>query len=127
MNIQQIKAGQKDTFKASFITLFNEDVMIAKKAFISKVNAGGFSLSLNYKDLVLNSLKFQLNLSPLLRKKILMYIPDMGIDLEGVITAVCHKGHGNFEITLQFFKETPQYWRECLADLWPGSKSLISH
>ncbi len=121
MHKQNVTANNKLTFKASCIGLSNEEnSLIAKKAFISKVTPNGFNLSLYYKDLIPRSLRFHLNLSPLLGKKILMYIPAMNMDLEGIITKAHHTGNGHFNIHLNFFEDMPKYWCECLFELWPA-------
>lgn len=113
-NLQQIKG-----LKAASITLSNEDNFIVKKAFISKVSPTGFNLTFNYRDLVPESLKFQLHLHSLWYKNIHVYIPDMEIDLEGKVIGTRHMGKGNFEVNIEFSEEVPKYWCECLFDLWP--------
>lgn len=120
MHKERVTADKKLTFKASCISLLEEENnLIAKKAFISKVTPNGFNLKLYYKDLIPRSLRFHLNLGPLIGKKILMYIPAMNIDLEGTITKAQHIGNGHFNIHLDFFKDMPKYWCECLFELWP--------
>ena len=105
--------------KAASITLSNEENLIVKKALISQVSPAGFNLIFNYRDLVPESLKFQLHLHSLWYKNIHMYIPDMEMEMEGTVIGTRHLGTGNFEINIEFFQEVPKYWRECLFDLWP--------
>ena len=125
---ENVTADKKLTFKASCISLLEEENhLIAKKAFISKVTSKGFNLNLYYKDLIPRSLRFHLSLSPLIGKKILMYIPAMNMDLEGTITKAQHTGGGHFNIHLDFFKDMPQYWRECLFELWPNTPTNHKH
>ena len=119
MNVNNEKIQRIKGIKAASITLSNEDNLIVKKAFISQVSPTGFNLTFNYRDLVPESLKFQLHLHSLWYKNIHMYIPDMEMDLEGKVIGTRHMGKGNFEVNIEFFQEVPQYWGECLFDLWP--------
>ena len=107
--------------KASFITLSDEgeDRFIAKKAFIFKVTPKGFNMVLSRHDLIPSNLKFNINLNSLCDKNISLYIPSMGIDLEGTVVKTQHLGKGIFKIQTRHFKETPKYWGECLVELWP--------
>jgi len=105
--------------RASSITLVNEENLIVKKALVSYMGLNGFNLTFNYRDLVAESLKFQLHLHSLWYKNIHVYIPDMEMELEGQVVRTQHLGNGNFEIKIFFFQEVPKYWRECLLDLWP--------
>lgn len=110
-----------NTFKATLITLSGEENIIIKKAFISRLTSQGFDLIVHYRDLVPTFLKSQLNLDYLLDKKLSLYIPLMEIDLEVTVTNVRHLGKGDFKIKTEFFIEIPQYWRECLCELWPAT------
>ena len=105
--------------KAASITLSNEENFIVKKALIPQIEPSGFHLIFNYRDLVAESLKFQLHLHSLWYKNIHMYIPDMQIELEGKVVSTQHLGEGTFKVNIQFSKTVPQYWRECLSELWP--------
>ena len=106
--------------KAASITLSNEENFIVKKAFIPQIKPTGFHLIFDYRDLLAESLKFQLHLHSLWYKNIHMYIPDMQIELEGTVVDTQHLGEGTFKLNIKFSKTTPQYWRECLSELWPG-------
>ena len=119
MNLNKENIEKIQGVKAASITLSNEDNLIVKKAVVSKVSPHGFNLTFNYRDLVPESLKFQLHLHSLWYKNIHMYIPNMEIDLEGKVIGTRHIGKGNFEVNVEFSEEIPQYWCECLFDLWP--------
>ena len=113
-----------NTFKATLITLSDEENIIIKKAFISQLTSQGFDLIVHYRDLVPTFLKSQLNLDYLLNKKLSLYIPLMEIDLEVTVISARHVGKGDFKIKTEFFIEIPQYWRECLCELWPATLPL---
>ena len=119
MNLNKQNIAKIQGVKAASITLSNEDNLIVKKAVVSEVSPHGFNLTFHYRDLVPKSLKFQLHLHSLWYKNIHMYIPDMEIDLEGKVIGTRHIGKGNFEVNVEFSQEIPQYWCECLFDLWP--------
>ena len=116
-----------DSFKATLITLSGEENIIIKKAFISKLTSQGFDLIFNYRDLVPVFLKSQLHLKYLLGKKLSMYLPLMDIDLEVKVIKSYHIGHGDFKMHTEFFIEIPQYWRECLCELWPTAPQLLKN
>lgn len=44
----------------------------------------------------------------------------MNLDLDGTVNRTLHKGRGNFEIAIEFSRDVPEYWRECLIDLLPA-------
>ena len=119
MMILNNKIEKTQGIKACSITLSNEENIVVKKAIVSEVTTSGFKLILNYRDLVPESLKFQLHLHSLWYKNIHIYIPDMDMDWEGRVIGTRHLGKGNFEVNIEFFQEVPKYWRECLFDLWP--------
>ncbi|MDE0119532.1 MAG: hypothetical protein OXM55_05940 [Bdellovibrionales bacterium] len=116
MNLSNQETQQ---IKACSITFSNEENIIAKRAIISEVTTSGFKLILNYRNLVPDSLKFQLHLNTLWYKNIRIYIPDMEMDWEGKVVGTQHLGKGCFEVNIEFFQEVPNYWRECLFELWP--------
>ena len=105
--------------KACSISLSSENNFIVKKAQLDLVKPRGFNLLFNYADLIPESLKYQLHLHSLWYKKIHLYVPDMEMDLQGKVIGTQHLGSGNFEVRVEFPKETPNYWRECLFDLFP--------
>ena len=115
------KIEQKTKIKACSITFSDAEDILVKKAFVSEVTSKGFKLILNYRDLVSESLKLELDLHSLYHKNIHAYIPDMEMDWAGKVTGSRHLGKGNFEVNIEFFQQEPKYWRECLFDLWPKS------
>lgn len=126
INMNYSATPDKTGIKAASITLSNEENLIVKKAFVSKLSPQGFNLIFNYRDLVPESLKFQLHLHSLWYKDIHTYIPDMEMDLEGKVTGTRHLGKGIFEVNIEFFQEVPKYWRECLFELWPKQQPELT-
>ena len=113
--------------KACSITLFNEENILVKRAFVSKVTPSGFTLTFNCRDLVLSQVRDHSfssengGLGFLLYRNIRIYIPEMDIDLEGNTVALSSLEAGNFALQIEFLPESPKYWGECLQDLWPVS------
>jgi len=93
--------------------------VIARAAKIIDVSTSGMMMVLDRKDLVPKDLRDNLTLKELLGQHVVMYLPQMNLDLDGRIIRADHVGKGLFEIGLQFSEEVPLYWRECLIDLLP--------
>ncbi len=118
MMTKRVKTEQKgQIIKACAITFSKIEDILIKKAVICEVTPKGFTLLLNYRDLVSKSLKAKLHLQTLYHKNIHIYLPDMEMDLEGRVTGTRHVGGGNFEVYIEFLPVEPVYWRKCLFDL----------
>ena len=70
--------------KVTIIALAEEEKLIMKKAFVSSLSPLGFKLIFHNRNFI--SEKLQTNFYNLWQKELYMYIPDMEIDLNGVIT-----------------------------------------
>ena len=105
--------------KATSIALAEEEELVVKKAFVSHLSPLGFKLICHSKNFITETLKFQMSCYALWQKELYMYIPDMNLDLEGIVTHVRYIQNGRWEISIEFSPSAPQYWRECLSDLWP--------
>ena len=65
-------------------------------------------------------LKNNLTLDRIIGESVVMFLPQMNLDLDGTIRRAHHKGKGVFEIAVDFSEGVPEYWRECLIDLLPS-------
>ena len=116
----------KPNVKASCITVSDgEDQLIASRAFVSQMHKKGFELTLSRQDLFPPLLKYNINLNALHTKNLSLYIPSMEMDLEGTVARTQHMGQGTFKICLEFLKESPKYYNECLFELWPSSSPVF--
>ncbi len=106
--------------KASCITVSDgeKDHLIVSKAAL-QMHKKGFELTVSRQDLFPPLLKYNISLNALQTKNLSLYIPSMEIDLEGTVVRTQHIGKGVFKICLEFLKESPKYYNECLLELWP--------
>ena len=119
-----MSSGPSRGLKVAVIALSPEEKLIVKKAFVSALNLTGFKLIFHNQDLISDSSKTQpFNLKSLWQKDLYMYVPDMEMNLEGRVTGAQQVENGKWEVKLAFSSSAPQYWRECLCDLWPRHKS----
>ena len=106
----------KENIKVDLFSFIKTSDVIAHKAFLFQVSPQGFYLRVNRKDL-LSSLRENLNLDSIHKKDVVLHIPEMDIELDGVVAYTRHIGRGIFEIFIEFFDNAPQYWRQCLLDM----------
>ncbi len=104
---------------AELTSLANYKVL-ARAGEIIDASTSGLLMYINRKDLIPKELRENLSLKELLGQHVVMFLPQMNLDLDGRITRAHHIGKGVFEIGLQFSEEVPLYWRECLIDLLPA-------
>lgn len=100
--------------------------VIAKEAIITDASHSGFLMLLDRKALVPKEYRDSLSLNKLVGHQVVMYLPQMNLDLDGTVTRAEHRGKGQFEIAVRFSDETPAYWRECLVDLLPAPGEMVT-
>jgi hypothetical protein len=109
-----------DSLHVAEITSLNSYSLIAKEGYIVDASTKGFLMVLTRKDLVPSELKQNLNLDELIGKTLCLFLPQMNLDLDGKVVRTNQIGRGVFEVALEFSKDIPEYWRECLIDLLPA-------
>ena len=77
-------------------------------------------IQIERKDLLPTDLKSNLSLDSLIGQQVVLFLPQMNLDLDGTVNRTAHKGKGCFEIAIEFSRDVPEYWRECLIDLLPA-------
>ena len=85
----------KENIKIDLFSLIETSDVIAHKAFLVQISPQGFYLRVDRKDL-LSSLKQNLSLNSIHKKDVVLHIPEMDIDLDGVVTQTRHIGKGVF-------------------------------
>lgn len=113
-----------DPVNVSDITSLSSYTVLANTGNIIDASIRGFLLQVDRKDLIPKDLRQNLNLDNLVNQQVVMYLPQMNLDLDGTVTRAAHKGGGVFEIAVDFSAEVPEYWRECLIDLLPSPGEL---
>lgn len=102
------------------ITSLSNYAVLAKTGYIVDASSSGFLMHIRREDLVPEKLRHNLTLEELVGQQVVLYLPQMNLDLDGSITRADHTGKGVFEIAITFSDEVPEYWRECLVDLLPS-------
>ncbi len=113
-----------DFIQVNDLTAINDYSVIASTGQIINASPSGFLLQIQRKDLIPDSLKGTLTLDATLGKQVVLYLPQMNLDLDGTITRASHMGKGKFVVAIDFSTEVPVYWRDCLIDLLPAPGEL---
>ena len=108
-----------DSIAVTELTSLSKYAVIAKDGVIIDASPKGFLLMVDRKDLIPEDLKKNLTLESLVGESVVMFLPQMNLDLDGTIRRALHKGKGIFEIGIDFSDAVPEYWKECLIDLLP--------
>lgn len=108
-----------DPIQVAELTSLKQYKVLARSGHIVDASTSGLLMSVNRKDLVPKELRENLSLSELVGQHVVMYLPQMNLDLDGTVTRADHIGRGIFEVAVSFSTEVPLYWRECLVDLLP--------
>ena len=98
--------------------------VIARFGQIINASASGFLLEIMRSDIVPQELRSTLSLDAILGQQVVLYLPQMNLDLDGKICRANHTGKGKFVIAIEFSAEVPEYWRECLIELLPAQGEL---
>lgn len=119
-----LKSKREDQRKAVGQVYFKDlsdletSMIIAHHGRIIDASSGGFLVQF-HRDDADQSLRTTLNLDHLIGIKVVLFLPQMEIDIDGKITRTQHIGKGNFEMGVSFSESCSEYWRECLKDLLP--------
>ena len=92
---------------------------IAKYGEIVDASSSGFLLIVKREDLVPASLRKNLSLEPIHGTRVMLHLPQMNIEISGMIKRTRLLGKKGFEIGVDFSDDAPEYWRECLLELLP--------
>jgi hypothetical protein len=109
-----------DFINVSELTSLSSYNVIAHEAVIIDASQSGFLMSIDRKQLVPKEYRDNLSLENLVGHQVVMYLPQMNLDLDGTVTRASHVGKGRFEIAVTFSPDVPEYWRGCLVDLLPA-------
>jgi hypothetical protein len=109
-----------DLIHINELTSLSSYAVIAREGVIVDASQSGFLLSVERSALIPKEYKENLTMTNLVGHQVVMYLPQMNLDLDGTITRADHVGKGRFEIAITFSPEVPDYWRGCLVDLLPA-------
>lgn len=114
-----------DFIHVSELTSLSSYSVIAREGVIVDASLSGFLLRVERTNLIPKEFRENMSMDSLVGHQVVMYLPQMNLDLDGVITRATHKGKGNFEIAITFSPEVPEYWRGCLVELLPAPGEIL--
>jgi hypothetical protein len=109
-----------DQIIVSELTSLSNYNVIAHTGTIIDASSSGFLVVLQRTEVVPKEYRDSLSLDPLIGHQVVMFLPQMNLDLDGTIIRTEHKGKGRFEVAITFSSDVPEYWRDCLVDLLPA-------
>lgn len=124
-NNQSQTSGRKserksiDCIQVNDLTSTTDYAVIATTGLITNASTSGFLLEVSRDHIVREDLKVNLTLDSTLGQPVVLYLPQMNLDLDGTICRTTHLGKGVFQIAVEFSSDVPEYWRACLIDLLP--------
>ncbi len=122
MKAERRHAARKvvDTIHVAELTSLSSYSVIAREGVIVDASQTGFLVKVDRTALVPKEYRDNLNMTNLVGHQVVMYLPQMNLDLDGTITRADHVGKGRFEIAITFSPDVPEYWRGCLVELLPA-------
>lgn len=115
-----------DAINVAELTSLSNYNVIAHEGVIVDASSTGFLLKIDRKHFVPKELRENLSINQLIGQQVVMFLPQMNLDLDGTISRAEHKGRGQFEIAVTFSAEVPEYWRDCLVDLLPAPGEIAN-
>lgn len=109
-----------DFIHVSELTSLSNYSVIAREAVIIDASQTGFLMKIDRSQLLPKEFRENLTLDSLVGQQVVMYLPQMNLDLDGTVTRAIHVGKGLFELAITFSPDVPEYWRGCLVDLLPA-------
>ena len=109
-----------DLIHVTELTSLSNYAVLARTGVIVDASQSGFLLKVERTELLPKELRTNLSMEELIGQQVVMYLPQMNLDLDGTVTRAEHIGKGQFEIAIRFSPDTPEYWRDCLVDLLPA-------
>ena len=100
---------------------------ITKGGEIVEASTTGFLVVVSREDLVPQHLRKNLTIDSIVGSKVILHLPQMNIEISGIVTRTQLKGKKGFEIGIDYTDDAPEYWRECLLDLLPAPGELEEH
>lgn len=113
-----------DFIHVAELTSLTSYAVIAQEGVIVDASQSGFLLKVDRSKLVPKDFRENLTLESIVGHQVVMYLPQMNLDLDGKVTRASHVGKGQFEIAITFSPDVPEYWRDCLVDLLPAPGEL---
>ena len=101
------------------LTTIDNYNILARSGSIMNSSPLGFLLRISRNDIVPKYLRQNISLDLLIGEMVVLYLPQMNLDLDGKILRASYSGDNHYEIAIEFSSDVPMYWRQCLVDLLP--------
>ena len=92
---------------------------LAKYGEIIQASSTGILIQFKREDFLKKELRSNLNIDSLIGKKVYFNIHEMDLEISGTVARAKFMGKKGFQVAIDYSREAPQYWRECLMDLLP--------
>lgn len=115
---------QLDTIHIESLTSLDQFSLLARRGKIVNASTSGFLLHIHRQDLVPKILRENLTIDYVVGERVKLLISEMNLEIEGTVTRTKLVGQGVFAVAVDFTKNAPEYWRECLLDLLPNSGEI---
>ncbi len=86
---------------------------------VIEASSTGILLHFKREDFVGKELRSNLNIDQLVGQSVYFTIHEMDLEISGVVVRTKFLGKAGFHVAIDYSKDAPEYWRECLMDLLP--------
>ncbi len=87
---------------------------------VVEASSTGILLHFRREDFISKQLRSNLNIDHLVGHSVYFTIHEMNLEISGVVARTKFLGKKGFHVAIDYSKDAPEYWRECLMDLLPG-------
>ena len=109
-----------EPLKIQSMSLLDNLTKVSRGGVIREASVSGFSIELTRENLVMRELRQNLSLDLLVGSTVLIYLPQMDMELSGKVARTKYLGKDKgFLLGIDYTADAPEYWRECLIDLLP--------
>lgn len=110
--------------KVKNLTSLSEGGLISRQAIVVDASNTGFLIQIKREDLIPQFARSSLTLNELIDHKIILILEQMNLEMAGRVARARRIDRTTFEIGIDYSDEAPEYWRECLMDLFPRPGEL---
>ncbi len=86
---------------------------------VIQASSSGILLHFRREDFIDKELRTNLNIDHIVGQSVYFMIHEMNLEISGVVARTKFLGKKGFHVAIDYSKDAPEYWRECLMDLLP--------
>ncbi|OFZ28360.1 MAG: hypothetical protein A2622_04475 [Bdellovibrionales bacterium RIFCSPHIGHO2_01_FULL_40_29] len=115
------QAPRKELTPLTLDNFASLDTLQKLAGFGEVVEASSTGILLHFKrdDFIEKDLRSTLNIDFLVGQNVYFTIHEMGLEISGTVARTKFMGKKGFQVAVDYSKDAPEYWRECLMDLLP--------